>query len=123
MWTETNTEEFLSLNPLPARVQWPDTKGVLRSTLPTKPPEKGFGHWVRMNGNLAGLFDLVHSILADSQTNRGDAEWLADEIQKRLGPDGLAKLSRTRIRQYNDFWGVMAEREIEWKGRHATDRN
>ena len=123
MWTETNTEEFLSLNPLPARVQWPDTKGVLRSPLPTKPLVQGFGHWVRMNGNLAGLFDLVHAILADSETNRGDAEWLADDIQKRLGPDGLARLSRTRIRQYNDFWGVMAEREIEWKGRHATDRN
>jgi len=123
MWTETDTEAFLAAHPLPDRVQWPDTKGVLRSTVPTKPLAAGFGHWVRMNGNLAGLFDLVHSILVDSQPHLGDADWLADEIKKRLGPDGLARLSHTRVRQYNDFWGVMAEREIEWKGRDATDRN
>lgn len=74
--------QYLNENPLPSSFRWEHRDGGQRAVQPSHRAITGYGKWLRETPYFKGLFELIHSILANVAEVEGP-EWLAEEIAKK----------------------------------------
>lgn len=84
-WEHGDTRQYLDANPLPVDFLWADQDGAERPVQPRHKSVTGYGKWLQETPYFPGLFELIHGVLVLCP-DLGDAEWLADELNRRRPP-------------------------------------
>lgn len=84
IWSQADTEEWLSRYPLPVDFLWPDCRGIARAVLPSNRLSKGYGFWLRTTPYFPELFEEIHQIIALTPSDVVmTPEWLAEKLNAR----------------------------------------
>lgn len=81
VWTEIQTEGWLTEYPLPADFTWTDRYGTERPVLPKYRISGGYGKWLHETPYFPGLFEHIHEIIARAPAEQElTPEWIVEKL-------------------------------------------
>ena len=79
-WTRHRSIDLLNAHPLPTDFRWTHSAGGERPVVPSHSRLRGgYGKWLAEGPQFPGLFELIHDVLADTDSAT-DTAWLASEV-------------------------------------------
>lgn len=87
-WSRDDTEEWLTIEPLPAGFQWRLTKSSSRAArgelVDVQPshPDLAYGKWLRETPYFQGLFELVHQVVVEAGDKLPTPEEVAAQLNR-----------------------------------------
>lgn len=91
-WTQEDSIDYLTLNPLPADFVWKNRDGKMAEVRPTY-SVTNYGKWLHETPYFPGLFELIHDLLFLSGKRLPDIHSLAAQLRKiHLEREGQMKL-------------------------------